>query len=218
MAQGACTAVVTPGLVLAPTDHLGLSTALVLATPVCNGNEYSDECDPSRDSPFNEAMGLLQTGPTGLVLDFGVSADKNAKEKPQFKDEAMRVLEECEQLLHAPRAPEDDRKPDAALAKVLADIALLKRRYSRSVRASSPAARCSIARQRRFSLGIDARRILKNWVDDNLEDPYPTVQEKQELGASAGLTMKQVNDWFTNYRKRHWEDEMMAHQVDRNEE
>ena len=62
-----------------------------------------------------------------------------------------------------------------------------------------------IARQRRqFSLGIDACHILKSWVDDNLEKPYPSVRQKLELGASAGLSMKQVNDWFTNFRKRHW--------------
>ena len=27
---------------------------------------------------------------------------------------------------------------------------------------------------------------------------------KQQLAASSGLDMKQVNDWLTNYRKRHW--------------
>ncbi|KOO53578.1 knotted1-like homeodomain protein liguleless4a [Chrysochromulina tobinii] len=63
-------------------------------------------------------------------------------------------------------------------------------------------------RQRRYSLGIDARRVLKTWVEDHLEDPYPSVQDKQQLGAATQLTMKQINDWFTNYRKRHWADEM----------
>ncbi len=34
--------------------------------------------------------------------------------------------------------------------------------------------------------------------------------EKHDLAAESNLTLKQINDWFTNYRKRHWEDEFMA--------
>ena len=34
------------------------------------------------------------------------------------------------------------------------------------------------------------------------------MAEKQQLANDADLTMKQVNDWFTNYRKRHWEEEL----------
>lgn len=36
----------------------------------------------------------------------------------------------------------------------------------------------------------------------------PSVAEKHELAAAANLSIKQVNDWFTNFRKRHWEEEM----------
>ena len=68
-------------------------------------------------------------------------------------------------------------------------------------------------RHRRYSLGVDARRVLKGWVDKNIKDPYPAVHEKIQLAEEAGLTIKQVNDWFTNFRKRHWEDEM--HEVRR---
>ena len=62
-------------------------------------------------------------------------------------------------------------------------------------------------RHRRVARGARTR-VLKNWVDRNIEDPYPSVQEKIQLAEEAGLTMKQVNDWFTNFRKRHWEMEM----------
>ena len=60
---------------------------------------------------------------------------------------------------------------------------------------------------------VEARRVLKSWVDDHLEDPYPTVNEKNQMAQAAGLTIKQVNDWFTNYRKRHWEGEMMVARI-----
>lgn len=35
------------------------------------------------------------------------------------------------------------------------------------------------------------------------------MPEKHKLAEEASLTLKQVNDWFTNYRKRHWEDEVV---------
>ena len=50
--------------------------------------------------------------------------------------------------------------------------------------------------------------MLKRWVNEHLADPYPSVGEKQELANQAQLSLKQVNDWFTNFRKRHWEDEI----------
>ena len=78
------------------------------------------------------------------------------------------------------------------------------KRYSRH----AEPLRSSISRHRRYSLGAEARRVLKGWVELHIDDPYPSVSEKHELSMAAGLSIKQVNDWFTNFRKRHWEIEM----------
>ena len=97
-------------------------------------------------------------------------------------------------------------------AGVLLEIDELKRRFGRP--ATLPPTRAAISRHhRRFSLGAEARRILKRWVNENLEDPYPSMAEKQELATRAHLSLKQVNDWFTNYRKRHWEEELQDARV-----
>ena len=53
---------------------------------------------------------------------------------------------------------------------------------------------------------------LKRWYFEHRESPYPTSFEKSMLAAEAGLTQKQVTDWFTNQRKRRGE----AHRRDRN--
>ena len=186
--------VVQPGRVLAPVKLepsvlVPSETRLVLAVPKCEEEEEEEEHEDD------------QTGETGSWL-LKQGAQRGGSSKPQFKDEAMRVLYECEQMLLQGKGGALSNRD-----RVLKDIAQLKRRYSRSTSASAPS-RSSIMRQRRYSLGIDARRVLKTWVEDHLEDPYPSVQDKQQLGAATQLTMKQINDWFTNYRKRHWADEM----------
>ena len=59
------------------------------------------------------------------------------------------------------------------------------------------------------SINAEARRgvsMLTRWFNEHVEDPYPTTLEKQVLASNAHMSVKQVNDWFTNHRKRHWPD------------
>jgi len=126
-----------------------------------------------------------------------------------FGDEAMRVLETCEVLLNGTDGEGVDRD------RVLHEIGLLKKRYRHNLATGSrQASRCLIMRrsrrqERRHTLGMEARRLLKEWVDAHLEEPYPTIVEKQELASATCLSLKQINDWFTNYRKRHWDESML---------
>ena len=149
------------------------------------------------------------------------SSEKNAS--PHYRDapsalneEAMRVLSVCEKLLSA---ESKGRIGFSEKERALQEIKSLKTRFGtlKSIRHQETEpypSRSSISRhQRRYSLGVEARRVLKSWVDDHLEDPYPTVNEKNQMAQAAGLTIKQVNDWFTNYRKRHWEGEMMVARI-----
>lgn len=43
-----------------------------------------------------------------------------------------------------------------------------------------------------------AARLEEAWTDD----PFPTTETKRQLAEELNLTLKQVNDWFTNTRKR----------------
>lgn len=43
---------------------------------------------------------------------------------------------------------------------------------------------------------------LREWFAQNQHYPYPNKQAKQELSRQAGLSLKQVNSWFINARKR----------------
>ena len=60
--------------------------------------------------------------------------------------------------------------------------------------------------------------ILKSWLLDHIDDPYPSNQEKRQLAQAAKLTFKQVSysitriaeicyqvhNWFINARGRGW--------------
>ncbi|KAF2102591.1 hypothetical protein NA57DRAFT_71579 [Rhizodiscina lignyota] len=43
---------------------------------------------------------------------------------------------------------------------------------------------------------------LREWFDQNLNDPYPSKEIKEMLAARSGLEPRQVNNWFINARKR----------------
>jgi len=49
-----------------------------------------------------------------------------------------------------------------------------------------------------------ALTVLKNWLTDHFQDPYPSHEEKIRLADEAGITFKQVQNWFTNARGRIW--------------
>lgn len=51
---------------------------------------------------------------------------------------------------------------------------------------------------------IDKRSItvLKDWVEKNFHDPYPSLEEKQLLCKSTGLSHKQITSWFINMRSK----------------
>ena len=44
--------------------------------------------------------------------------------------------------------------------------------------------------------------ILKTWLIQNLEDPYPTDDIKDKLSSDTKLTIAQINNWFINARRR----------------
>lgn len=46
--------------------------------------------------------------------------------------------------------------------------------------------------------------LLEEWCRTHQECPYPSKEEKIILARKTLLTVKQVTDWFYNYRKRHW--------------
>ncbi|KNC79027.1 hypothetical protein SARC_08568 [Sphaeroforma arctica JP610] len=46
-------------------------------------------------------------------------------------------------------------------------------------------------------------QILKKWLKGHIHKPYPTTAEKEQLAAQTGNSLKQINYWFINARRRY---------------
>eukprot|EP00347_Sterkiella_histriomuscorum_P014705 403359865 len=62
---------------------------------------------------------------------------------------------------------------------------------------------CRQGRKQNFSK--ESTQVLKRWLIENVEHPYLKAIDKNLLSRESGLTKKQVQNWFTNIRKRVWQ-------------
>jgi hypothetical protein len=48
--------------------------------------------------------------------------------------------------------------------------------------------------------------MMSAWMTrpENINTPYPSIAERHTFVAVGGITDRQVLDWFSNNRKRHW--------------
>jgi Homeobox KN domain len=69
---------------------------------------------------------------------------------------------------------------------------------------TSPTLRSSepVSRRRkvfvRKTLPVKAKTFLRQWLQDNRHDPYPTPDEKEVMAYQCGLSVKQVSDFLMN--------------------
>ena len=161
-----------------------------------------------RAEPLVAGFSTLTPPPTGadseeFPVPTGVLVGSKAPE-PQacvsFGLRALQVINKCQPIIERYAATEGEGE------ELLSEIEELKKRFC------GPALLRAHSRHRRFSLTNDSKRLLKQWFNDHIEHPYPTQREKDALARSAGLSLKQINDWFTNYRKRHWEADLVDQQ------
>jgi hypothetical protein len=76
-------------------------------------------------------------------------------------------------------------------------------------RSNSPIKKTTVSIQKKSKKGknkIPKRALgtLKTWLSDHYQDPYPSSIEKIKIAEEAGISVKQVQNWFTNIRGRVW--------------
>lgn len=64
----------------------------------------------------------------------------------------------------------------------------------------------SINRERRGCLDLRQNAVLRIWLFDHFENPYPTDAEKTQLSQQLGISVNQINNWFINGRVRIWKE------------
>ncbi|KAI5781197.1 homeobox KN domain-containing protein [Geopyxis carbonaria] len=57
-------------------------------------------------------------------------------------------------------------------------------------------------KRRRGNLPKHVTDLLRTWLHEHINHPYPTEDEKQMLMAQTGLTIHQISNWFINARRR----------------
>lgn len=57
-------------------------------------------------------------------------------------------------------------------------------------------------KKKRCNLPKKTTKILIDWLNENLNNPYPNSKEKFELIMKTGLTNQQLSNWFINARRR----------------
>jgi len=53
------------------------------------------------------------------------------------------------------------------------------------------------------TLPRDATSYMKEWLYSHRDNPYPTQEEKDVISKETQLSMKQINNWFINARRRY---------------
>jgi len=61
---------------------------------------------------------------------------------------------------------------------------------------------CQRMKNKRANYPKKVSRILKNWLKENMNNPYPSESEKVMLMEFTGLDATQINNWFINARRR----------------
>ena len=62
--------------------------------------------------------------------------------------------------------------------------------------------RASQNRPKKSRFSPESVAILKHWLDEHKDYPYPGSEDKVALAASAHLSVSQVSNWFVNCRQR----------------
>lgn len=69
---------------------------------------------------------------------------------------------------------------------------------------SSSATAVAVPTLKRANLAEEQKTILREWFIQNIDHPYPTEKEKEELAHQVSTTIERVSNWFINARARDW--------------
>ncbi|CAH8382965.1 unnamed protein product [Eruca vesicaria subsp. sativa] len=142
------------------------------------------------ERPFDEATSFLNKIEMQLRnLCTGVESARGlSEERAVSSDEELSGGDEISQ--DGKQICEDRDLKDRLLRKFGSGISSLKLEFSK--------------KKKKGKLPREARQALLDWWSVHYKWPYPTEGDKIALADATGLDQKQINNWFINQRKRHW--------------
>ncbi|KAI9930658.1 hypothetical protein ASPWEDRAFT_39562 [Aspergillus wentii DTO 134E9] len=110
----------------------------------------------------------------------------------------MEIPKFCDDILSLP--PLDTTSPDPLLSHLLDQQDGLHTSESSAISRHDNQDKSTRPKNRRLSQ--DTVKVLRSWLHQHQEYPYPTEEEKEELQEQTGLSKTQIYNWFSNARRR----------------
>lgn len=134
------------------------------------------------DSSPSESPSKIQLPPASSILDDGM-----------YVDELNQLLHQKEEIIHS---------QESTIHKLEEEIESLKQYSSKLSSRQNRPPRTGNKLGKRYDFPKEATVVLKQWMISHTNNPYPSKEEKDDLAKKTGLTVTQLNDWMTNYRRR----------------
>lgn len=127
----------------------------------------------------------------------------SAKESLGMANNSTESLIETREIASGPDMSfEQQQQQNLIIEKLKAEIVALKE-FNLKLSAKQGREQRGNRMGKRYDFPKEATDVLKKWILEHIQNPYPTKEEKEDLSRATGLTTTQLNDWFTNYRRRH---------------
>lgn len=117
----------------------------------------------------------------------------------KVKSEHMSVTPEYQSELSKVHA-DHDRQRIHLTNRIMASLQLLKISIPESCDSSSGSG--SGIKTKSRTLNSRAVKIMTDWFDNHLDNPYPREEEKEMMAQEGGISLSQVKAWFANRRNR----------------
>jgi hypothetical protein len=171
-----------------PTPILPIEVRLLLENPIKAAELRAK---------FAEIKGVLSDVRDSILFDRGYPS--NSRNVSKLHEVQKQLL----QLLGTFQGLPDQRKDIQFLASTIRDLCRSRQKlsYSLNVR-RSPRSDSSTRKECLERKNLDKKEILSSWYHANREYPYPSKTVKIQLAKYCGISVREVDVWFRNARRR----------------
>ncbi|XP_058103697.1 uncharacterized protein LOC131247411 [Magnolia sinica] len=147
------------------------------------------------DCPDTLSDALRSSGVTSDTPSFHPSEEEEAEEEEEEEETDSRSCGRKRRFL---RIKKSSKKRKKEKKKVGGNRRLPEESVKAGGNRRLPEESVKVGGNRR--LPEESVKVLRQWLEENIENPYASSQQKQELALSSRLEYKQVGNWISNAR------------------